>query len=62
MVDGAVEDSAVRRQNTAELSVGRARGDPFLSAPFYYPQARKELAWGTIAGSVGAFRQRLDYT
>jgi hypothetical protein len=27
MVDGGVEDSAVRRQNAAELSVGRARGD-----------------------------------
>jgi hypothetical protein len=54
MADGVVEDSAVRRQNTAELSAGRARGDPFPSARFYYPQARKELEWDTIAGSVDA--------
>src|SRR5258708_18820626 len=63
MVHEGVEDSAVRRQSTAELNVSRARGDPCPSARFIILRLERNSN-GTIlqdlwarAGQRAVFRQ-----
>jgi len=61
--DGAVEDAAVRRQNTAGLELAGREAVPFAIWPGFIILTlnRKGLEWDTTAGSVGASGQTSSF-